>query len=220
MSSERRSCRAPILVVMVMVVAGSFFGLGATPTWAQDVRVYATYGPEDRGPGGPIGVMPDVSTTVHLWVWGGDSPSVGPPCNPGEIGSEICGVSFVLSTDGGFQLLDFTGDTNFDSSGGRLRFSVSLVTPDRLSANGFDLGVPTPSSRHLGTLALIGVGTDSTSGVDVLGDVVGANLEMRLITSERMIVPEPSFIAGVAVAMVMLVAAARVRGRARRSRVA
>jgi hypothetical protein len=127
---------------------------GTAPTWGQDARIYAAYDREDRGPGGPIGVLPDVSTTVHLWVNGGDSASVGPPCNAGEIGSEICGVSFVLSADGGFQLLGFTGDTNFDSSGGRLPFSVSLVTPDRLSANGFDLGVPTPSRvSSLGSLS-------------------------------------------------------------------
>ncbi len=228
---------ALLLVVALLAV------VGAPVASAQNAVVYATYGvDDDRGPGGPIGILPGVTMTAHLWVSGGELPSSGPPCNPGMMGNEICGVRFSLraSAVGKFQIENFTPDTTFDSSESGLPFVVWYLSPvpsNRLSANGIDLGTPTvdpmsrnASSRHLGTVEL-SLGEFKTQDyinfedfkITVEGGVVGANLEMRSLTpgdvfvvpTPDIIIPEPRFAAGLMLGWATMLSCSRLREKMR-----
>ena len=179
--------------VEVFFVLGMLLLVTAPRTFAQ-ARIWATYGTADTGPNGPIGLPNGVSMPVHLWMGGGSNPSSVPPCRSGAAGDEICGVAFRLVASGSFEIIDFLGNPNFDSGPSPLPFRVTALPNDRMGANNFDLGVPGTANRYLGRLTVTGTAVTPLSNVSVSGKAVGANLEMRDLVVENVLVPEPTLL--------------------------
>ena len=160
---------------------------------AQAARLYATYGPQDTGPRGAIGIVPNVPTPVHLWIQGGTTPSTGAPCTLEATGGEICGYSFALETNADFTFTSPAPDTHFDTSQSDLAFPTS-IKPGRYAANGFDLGIPPTGNRHLGTITVIaGPDLGPEDQITVSGDAIASNLEILPIVQEAIMAPEPGF---------------------------
>lgn len=194
-----------LLVLMLVSLAPEAF--------AQS-RIWATYGAADTGPPpGPIGLTDGEGMVVHLWASSGSQASIGPPCQKGATGDEICGLAFGLLSTGGFEILAFSPNTGFDSARPPAPFAVTPLSPTELKANAFDLGVPGVANRWLGTLTLRGTGVGSGSTVGVSGRLVGSNLEMRDLVEEAFIVPEPGFAGALACAAGLLGLLARPRLR-------
>ena len=166
--------------------------VGAAVADAQDARLYFTYGPQDRDPGSPIGILAETPTPLHLWLKVGDAASAANVCAPGATGNEICGFDLALSTVAAFDFGAFSPDLEFDRSGAGTPI-VTHASPGRFAANGLDLGVPPVGSRHLGILTVATGGVSPEDAVSASGGVIAANLEMRNITAENVIVPEPGF---------------------------
>jgi hypothetical protein len=191
--------RGPIAIAALLLAL-----VAAGVVRAQPAHLYATYGPADTGPSGPIGVVPGQSTPVHLWLAGGSIPSTPVPCVPAARGDEICGYNFALETSADFTFQSPAPDTSFDTSGSGVGFPTS-ITPGRYAANGFDLGTPPVGNRHLGTITILaGSGVSTTDSITVSGGVVGANLEMRGLVVEDVVVPEPGLPGALALGVALL----------------
>lgn len=191
--------------------------LGLALVWAgsasaqQQAQIYATYGPEDRGPGGPIGLVGGGPTTIHLWAWGGPLVSSSPPCEVAATGNEICGLTFSIDANGGFEIVDFIANPNFDSGSQPVAFRNTPLPGNRLTAQGFDLGVPTISNRYLGAIVVTGTGDLLGATLAVSGQVIRANLELGNVSPDVILLPEPGLIASLAVAALSLFWVARSR---------
>jgi len=208
-----RSLRKGLFMILYCVAAAVSAG-GAS---AQLTQIYATYGPEDQGPGGPIGLGSVGPTAIHLWAWGGPLVSSGPPCNTGAMGHEICGVSFTLVATGGFQILSFVANPNFDSSGEALAFKTTPLPGTTFTAQNFDLGVPMISNRYLGSIVVIGSGITTSSLIDVSGQVVRSNLELGDVLPGTILVPEPGLLGSLAAGALGLALCAQRSARRRSS---
>jgi len=199
----------------IWLVAGIGFLLSAAAASAQiPADVYLTYGPEDRGRGGPIGIVQEVPTPVHVWLAGGGNISTPAPCAAGANGNEICGFNLVLTHSGPFEFNDFVGDTSFDSSGGGLPFKVSL-TPGRVAINALDLGTPGAGNRHLGILTITSNAATELDVVSVEGAVIRSNLVMAPVVQVPILVPEPAFGSALVMGAMGLVALTGARARTR-----
>lgn len=193
-SAEASAVYAAVLgVVMVfgMVLGAADSALAQT---LEPVQVYATYGSADTGPNGPVSILDTAGSGeqgVFLWATGGTEGTSGPICTQAGSGDALCGISFTLSVTGGYQMVDFLPNQAFDHSEPPLPFRTMLAAPDRLVGNAFDLGVPTPENRYLGELRLRASGANGDSNIVVTGSAIGADLSMRNITAEAIVVPEP-----------------------------
>ena len=212
-----RACAARFLIAsvcgVVLVVVSA--ALLTDSAWAQvtPVRVYATYGPTDRGPGGPIGLAPTESVELSLWASGGELPSAQTVCVDGT-GDEICGLDVQIVATGGFEITGFVGNPTFDTGPARLPFVVSPLPATSFSFNSFDLGTPTPAHRWIGSFVVSAPSLAAGAQISVSGEAVGANLEIRSILAETLIVPEP----GLAMACTLGVALLAGLGHARTRR--
>jgi len=208
MKSRRvRTGRATVWLLVLTLV-------GLAPEAFAQSRIWATYGSADTGPpAGPIGLTDGEGMVVHLWASSGSQPSLGPPCQKGAVGDEICGLAFGLLSTGGFEILAFSPNPFFDSARPPAPFAVTPLSQTELKANAFDLGVPGVANRWLGTLTLRGTGIGSGSTVGVSGRLVGSNLEMRNLVEETFIVPEPGFAGALVCATGLLSLLARPRLR-------
>lgn len=187
--------------ILLFGIAFGLFGLAfgiAGPVSAQTlepVQVYATWTSADTGPGGPLGIPataqgPD--PTLFLWATGGSTQGVSADvCTKLGTGDALCGISFTLTASDGYQLAIFEPNPSFDSSGARLPFRAMLASDDTLVANAFDLGTATTANRYLGSLELKANGATGDSQIVVSGSAIGADLNMRTIASEAIVVPEP-----------------------------
>ncbi len=202
---------ATLVVALVAPTSDAGAQVAATPT------LWATYGPQATAVGGPIGVLPNVPMTLHLWAAAGTAVSSTPACLPAATGDEICGIQFRVETSGNLELRDFAGDTAFDSSGQNTGFTQTFSS-SLLSANVFDLGAPPIGPRHLGTLDVLLNGEITGSSANVQGRVIRANLEMANLASAPLVVPEAGLALGVALGALALSARARVQAESRRRR--
>jgi hypothetical protein len=180
----------PLLLLLLLGLPGAAAAQNLEP-----VQVYATSTNVDTGPNGPVSIL-DLPggpiQGVYLWAAGGSEASTGPVCTEAGTGSPLCGIAFTLSVTGGYQLLDFQANPDFDGSPARLPFRTMLASPDQLVGNAFDLGEPGAENRYLGLLRLQANGANGDSQVVVSGSAIGADLTMRQITTEPIIVPEPA----------------------------
>ncbi len=194
----------PLGVLFVLAVAVS-----ASVAHAQSVgRVYLTYGPEDRGIGGPIAIVPGTAQTLHVWLAGGGSISTPTPCTPGASGGEICGFNLELTHTGPFVFNDFLGDPAFDSIAAPFKLSLS---PNRIAVNGLDLATQGVGNRHLGSLTVTSSGADANDFVIVEGAIVRSNLVMAPILEGPILLPEPSLGTILVTGTVYLAGLARIR---------
>ncbi|MFK7896817.1 MAG: PEP-CTERM sorting domain-containing protein [Myxococcota bacterium] len=182
----------------------------------EPVTVYATATNVDTGPNGALGIPAgDEGPSVYLWAASGLDGSSGPPCTEAGSGSTLCGIAFTLDVTGGYRMVDFQANPNFDDSTTKLPFRIMLNSSDHLVGNAFDLGEPSPGNRYLGRLVLETTGVNGDSQIVVSGSAIGADLTMRTITPETIVVPEPRAVLMLGVGAFALLSAARRRANVR-----
>lgn len=180
---------------------------------AQMVRMYATFTSADETYHGPLIIPNDTPTTLHLWLEGGTTPSVGTPCSPGESGDELCGYNFVLLGTSAYEFLSYQGDATFDTSGTE-GVPPQAFTRSRVSSNAFDLGTPPLANRHIGMLTVTATGPTSSDAISTSGAVVDAGLGLGQIMAAPLILPEPGFGSAACLATLALLGLARRAGSA------
>ncbi len=199
LQSPSVSWRVVLAVTLVMgIVIALCVGAAdsASAQTLEPVQVYATYGSADTGPNGPVSILDTAGAgiqRVYFWATGGsEEGATGPVCTQEGGGDALCGISFTLSVTGGYQMVGFLPNLDFDKSDAHLPFRMMLASTGKLVGNAFDLGVATPEIRYLGELRLRANGANDDSQIVVTGDAIGADLSMRNITQEAIIVPEPA----------------------------
>lgn len=183
---------------------------------AQNAQVYLTYSPEDRGPlsSWAASIAGEEAVPLFLWLQGGGTVSSGAPCQLGATGSEICGANVTLDGQGFFQFEGFTPNPTFDR--GPLATPI-VVSSDgqRIKLNALDFAPGNNlENRLLGQLTVLPINQPGPEDAAVVsGGVLGSNLSMRDLEGRDVIVPEPAFAGGIAVALLALAGAVR-RSRA------